>query len=1438
MKPKALILFFVIALTWTNSYAGNPKLVRQFINHTDWSFVENKGQLPDAQIRYSGHQGGIYLYCKPGKISFVFTKVEKETNDQISESLGRRESPFTKGALVPTYSGGGFDPSKSKMSELTKTTINRTDFVLLNSNPSATILASDQQEYYENYYTQGNADSGITNVHTFKTITYKNIYPYIDMVLMAKPNGMKYEFVVYPGGKVSDIQMQWGGIESIKKLKDSKIEYSCALGKMEESQPVSFQGVNCVESDFIRNGSMIAFNIGDFDKTEPLIIDPMLIWGTYFGGSGGDGAGTVVLDSSGNVYIGGETESTNDIATLGAYQTSYAGTNNSLYGGDVFIAKFSNKGLRLWATYYGGPSIDNFSGLATDNSGNIYVTGSTVSTSGIASSGSYQTNLKGNEDAFLAKFNSNGKRQWATYFGGDEQNESYGIAIDANSDLFIAGETTSLSDIATQGAYQTSLSGSSIMFGGQSDGFLAKFSNSGSLIWATYYGGRAGDYATSVATDKSGNVFITGITESDTGIATKGSYQSSYAGGVDAFLAKFSTSGLLVWSTYYGGYEYEYATCVTADKSGNIFISGATESSQGIATSGTYQTDYMSPNITRATDGYLAKFTSAGQIKWATYYGGEENSGDEMFAVTTDENENVYAIGETVSTYGIASCGTYQTSFNPVPLTISQPIEENPDAFLVKFNSIGIREWATYFGDSLGTWVSGVAADDSGYVYMVGGTISNTGIATKGAYQTSFAGPSMGNGPYGDAFIAKFYGSLITDAGVISVISPLANACPGKQVVKVRVKNFGNYNIGCLTIQCFISGNTIFNYDWGGTLFPDSSIVLTIGSATLPPGKFTLKAWTTNPNQVADSIPSNDTSIVALYIHLPEAITGPSQTICSDSNITIGDLAVPGDEYSWTSKPLGFNSTVSNPTIKPLKTTTYYLTEIVINGGCSKTDSVLITVNPRPPDIFIKSSSICIGDSISLVDSNYNSYNIFYATSQGTNSFPANPVVKPTFTTEYYLRLINKNTGCETFDSVIITVNSLPIPNSSPSTYNICIGTHIKIGANAKPNYIYAWSSTPSGFSSSLADPVVDPLNNTVYSLSITDTTTGCTNKNSTNVFVGIAHAPVIDVGKNQAVCAGFSAQIGSDSLAGDSYSWVSNPIGFVSSKAKLIVTPVQTTSYLLTVTSSIGCTNFDSVTITVNPLPSPKTGASQNICEGTAVQLGIAPINGHVYSWTSNPTGFSSTLSNPVDTPKTTTKYDLKETNKATGCADSDSVIIYVVPKPVVGFISKNINGYEYQFTVQNPNYRPWEYRWDFGDSTNYLNDTASGYSVTHTYPRNGKYIITLTADIQGFCTVISTDTIVINLNFSLKIYPNAFSLQTNINYTLANPAHIRISVTDAIGRQIGVLKDAQLAPGEYNTEYSGASWKTRPGVYFVLFEIDGTLYVRKIIQVESIYY
>ena len=382
-----------------------------------------------------------------------------------------------------------------------------------------------------------------------------------------------------------------------------------------------------------------------------------LLWATYYGGNGTENGISLAIDNSGNIYMTGSTSSKSGIATSGAYQTSFAGGNY-----DAFLAKFSTSGSLLWATYYGGNNEDDGFGVTTDTSGNIYISGSTASASGIATSGAYKTSYSGNTDAFLAKFSSQGNLIWGTYYGGINSDGGESVVSDILGNIYITGGTASNSGIATSGAFKTigdSISG---------EAFLAKFSSQGNLIWGTYYGDSSG--AIGVTTDKYNNIYITGSTNGISGIATKGVHQTSYGGGAeDAFLAKFDNMGRLIWGTYFGGSGFELGEGVATDIYGNVYIGDYTSSNSGIATSDAYQISDPGDDIA-----YLAKFNSTGSLLWATYYGG----GNEDFGqnIATDIFGNVYITGFSYSTSGIATSGAYQTLGNG----------DDGDAFLAKFN--------------------------------------------------------------------------------------------------------------------------------------------------------------------------------------------------------------------------------------------------------------------------------------------------------------------------------------------------------------------------------------------------------------------------------------------------------------------------------------------------------------------------------------------------------------------------------------------------------------------------------------------------------------------------------------------------------------------------------------------------------------------------------
>ncbi|MBK9147315.1 MAG: hypothetical protein IPM12_05765 [Flavobacteriales bacterium] len=323
------------------------------------------------------------------------------------------------------------------------------------------------------------------------------------------------------------------------------------------------------------------------------------LWGTYYGGTGQDFADwdrACAVDASGNVYLRGGTNSSSAIAS-GGHQNALGGSY------DAFLVKFSPDGARLWGTYYGGAGYDRAWSCAIDPGGSVYMSGETMSTSGIASGG-HQGPIGGGTDAFLVKLAPDGTRIWGTYYGGAATDVGWSCAVEGspNGHVYLAGWTTSTTGIAA-GGYQNALSGS------DEDAFLVKFDSDGGRVWGTYYGGPSLDGGLSCAVEEAvGGVYLAGRTYSASGISS-GGYQISPGGGADAFLARFHPDGTRNWATYYGGSDQDGGYSCATDPNGHVYLAGTARSSSGIASDG-HQNTLGGP----ADDAFLVKLHSWGSL--------------------------------------------------------------------------------------------------------------------------------------------------------------------------------------------------------------------------------------------------------------------------------------------------------------------------------------------------------------------------------------------------------------------------------------------------------------------------------------------------------------------------------------------------------------------------------------------------------------------------------------------------------------------------------------------------------------------------------------------------------------------------------------------------------------------------------------------------------
>ncbi|PZF74019.1 DUF7948 domain-containing protein [Taibaiella soli] len=684
-----LALGFSIAQTTSAKTAGWPD---------QKGFIENKGQVTDqyrkprTDVQFKMQSHGVNLFVGNGQLHYQWNKINPISNDKSVPLSQRMQHVDHK---IESY---------------------RMDVTLVGANTNAKIIAEDKLDYTETYYKSYASKEGM-HASSYKKITYQNIYPNIDWVLYINESGsspVKYDFVVRPGGNVADIKLQYGGATNLALNANGSLTAQTPAGAITEETPTSFVSQNegpatRVASSFNLQKNTISFNVAPHSGT--LTIDPGIVWATYLGGLGYDFCVSMTSDKAGNVYVGGSSFMSGNIATTGAYQTTPSGDF------DGFIAKFNPAGNLTWGTFYGDQGDDNISNIVSDDAGQVYFSGITNSDSAIATPGSFQDTLNTLYfDLMLGKFDSSGNRVWVTYYGGpDVENGGY-CALDKQGHVYLTGVTTSSTQIASNGYKNT-------YAGGLSDAFLVKFDTAGMRQWATYYGDTLEDATQGIACDPQGNVYITGQTKSIVNIATPGAFQTTLGGGYDIFLTKFSPSGALRWSTYYGGTTDDLGggqAGVACDRLGNVYINARTQSTAGIASANAFQT-----TLAGGWDAFLAKFDSLGNRKWGTYFGstGDENGQ----CVAFDESNNVVWTGLTFSSSGIATPNAYSTTFGGYD-----------DVFLARFDTAGNRQWATYYGNTGADEGYAVTTTTGGNIYVTGATTSGTGIATPNAHDTTY----------------------------------------------------------------------------------------------------------------------------------------------------------------------------------------------------------------------------------------------------------------------------------------------------------------------------------------------------------------------------------------------------------------------------------------------------------------------------------------------------------------------------------------------------------------------------------------------------------------------------------------------------------------------------------------------------------------------------
>jgi len=984
MKSSKLLLQIIILFLFIEihlSFSGNPinpalkEKADAFMSQTNvLGFQENKGQIVDndgksvSYVLFTTKANGINIWITTSGITYQFLKYEKkeESREKSQESREKTQTHFS-----------------TIEDQNIKTSWQRVDMILKNATIKKENIITEGEINSKkiNCFTSNYPD-GIFGIKTFSKITIKNIYDGIDWVLYTNNSAsgksiLKQDFVVHPNANTSQIKLIYEGAGNFE-ITNNQIHFKNEYGELHEGKLFCYQGNenNEVSSKYIVKKNTVTQNISagnlineqlatnlpvrqagnkqlfsyevtiqtnDYDKSKELIIDPQLVWNTFYGGDVMDIPKSIDSDNSGNVFIIGNSQSGKNFPVLNAggsayFQGVFAGGNS-----DVFILKFNNNGVLLFATLYGGTGSEYVGSSCLDKNGNIFITGeATEGVMPLYNPGGqtyFQNNhpVWGESQVFILKFDNNGQRLWATYFGGDDYEGGNSICVDKQGNIFVGGGTHSHNFPKLNpggGAYFQGIFVANSFF--CAIPFILKFTNSGQLLWSTYYGGNGSDGIASMCIDLNGNLFVIGYAVYGP-CATASSYYfplfnpggTYYFQGTqsynDMFILKFTNAGVRVWATFFGGARRDEPRSIACDNNGNIVIVGVTLSYDfpvldpggGAYYYGTRGGSFMGDDL------FILKMTSTGSMLWSTYFGGWGDSGTLSSDVIKFDNcNNMY-----FAYYG----GGYKTDTSTRPSVFSSCNSEFVDStysterIITKFDDSGKQIWST------NSWVGG-REDGSAQI-----EIDKYGNLFAAAY-------SGRHNPYDPPIDPSTYN--LVDPGGGAYFNNTFNARLYTMVFGKFIPSKINASATSTSSVCVCNGTAAVstidtcdhNYEWYNSSWNLIGNTPTISG--LCPGTYQVIVY----DKIKCSA-TPDTAFVTVTGTVPPVITiSQNTTIITGESATLS--ASGGGTYNWYPSDGLNDSTNSTVTATPVHTTIYCV-EVTNADGCK--DTACVTVEIKQP---------------------------------------------------------------------------------------------------------------------------------------------------------------------------------------------------------------------------------------------------------------------------------------------------------------------------------------------------------------------------------------------------------------------------------------------------------------------------------------------------------
>ena len=1343
MKICRGTLFIIITLSL--SALSMPSIARNvrdtLHNGATVLLSENKGQW-ESNVLFKAQMHSTTLFLEKDRFTFV---VQHPDNDNLKH-------------FACEYTQNGRYRQHSYQMRFDGCTTNE-------------VRGTEQEEGYENYFIGRDKSKWATDVHTFRSAVYNNLYNNIDLKIYTAQNAMKYDFLVYPGGRTDDIVMAYESVDGVK-LKGGNIVVTTSVKDIVELHPYAYQIIDGAEKEvyakFKLKNNKITFEIGDYDTLQTLVIDPYLHFSTYTGSHSDNWGATGCYDSKKNTYTSGLVFGARYPVSLGAYDGTYNGN------ADIGIFKFDTNGSqRIYATYIGGSLADMPHSTYANSFDELLIFGTTGSADFPVTPNAYDTSFNGGtrlyyegaseisfyngSDLFICRLSEDGRQlQASTYVGGrgndglnyrnsfsyrttmlgnDSLYFNYGdgargeIITDDMNNIYVGSSTTSTDFPVTAGCIQ------SFKSGGQ-DGVVFKIDyNLSHLLWSTYLGGVKDDAIYSVDCDKDYNIVVCGGTNSINFPTTRNAYSRYYNGGsADAFVSKISYHGTdLMASTLYGSTAYDQSYFVRCGKDDDVFLFGQTKASGSTLI---HNASYNTPNSGQ----FLTRFTpNLDTLVWSTVFGdgsGEPNISPTAFAVDICDRIYLSGWGRIFLGYTFGAGETYYwNTHGTTNLTVTpdayQSSTDGQDFYIMSLDmSASNLVYATFFGEQHTGGLTGRGGGD----HVDGGTSRFDRHGTL--YQSVCA--SCGGS---DAFplTTSAYGQHNNSSNCNNAIFRLNLSSD------FPVAEFTSTSTGCAPVQKAFNNTGRGNswlWDFGdGTTSTQKSPTHTYNE----PGQYTVTLVAYMP----DGCKKTDTAQQTFVVFGNKSYRLDTLTTCSGMPVQLGLKPQPRVNYLWLTHGVS-DSSIANPVAT--QPGTYVLLSWAQDSSANCFDTIFQTVVTGEAKYHIEGDTLSCKDMTSLNIVSSNSV-ISYQWSSNRNlsdtlnTSPINSRLETASSTRWLYTMVKDIYGCKKLDSVHISSYSIldSVRTTDVSCLANCDGSAVAtVTTKAVAPLQYKWGDSWTSNDS------VSNLCSGNYTVYVTDSK-GCLA--SDTFSIKNRPAPVFNNTVRHThcheTCTG-SLSVGISGNSTYSLRWLDD------NSTSPTRTNLCPDTYIAEITDSNNCIFYDTVVVLENIDMSVHitnhTISCSDTCTGKATALASGNNGPFSYTWSNGETGNVATgLCRGVATVTAT---------DATGCTVSDSVMIEsnesirVKIEALQNTCSEQCTGQAAALASNGE--EPFSYKWSSGHSQQYADGLCEGM------------VKVVATDAMG-CSV--SDSIMINRQHtfdSLRIWADDYTLFKGLSTTL----------------------------------------------------------------------